>query len=133
MAGEAPSKKKAEPVEYDGDHKLLAFLGAVAFVIGAVFWLLLALRFWGVSALAPGAAALVPACAVVFVLAWGLRAKMEKSVAVTRWEIRRLLIAGLLLGVVLGALPYLALGFKLEDPDVLNVASEPANVPPAWR
>jgi hypothetical protein len=132
MEDDDPRLKPPPKVAYDGDHKLLAFLGAVAFVVGALFWGLMAVRLWG-SPAALAAAAMVPLCAVVFVLAWGLRAKMEAEVAVTRWDVRRLLIASFVLAVVVGALPYFILRFKLEDPDFLNIASEPANLPPAWR
>jgi MFS family permease len=132
MADDDPRLKPKAIVAYDGDQKLMAFLGAVAFVVGALFWGLLAVRLWGTAA-AIAAALMVPLCAIVFVLAWGLRVKMEHEVAVTRWDVRRLLIASVVLGVVVGALPYVILRFKLEDPDFLNLASEPANLPPAWR
>ena len=132
MAQERAMGKAPEPVQYDGDQKLLAFLGAVAFVCGALFWLLLAVRL-GATASGAAAAAMAPLCVVAFLLAWGLRTKMEASVLVTRWDVRRLLIAGLVLGVVVGALPYLVLRFKLEDPDFVRVVGEAANLPPAWR
>jgi hypothetical protein len=122
------------PVEYDGTHKLLAFLGAVAFVLAALFWALLALRL---SALGPPTVAAALACAIasgLFLLpAWGLRMKMQDRTAITRWEVRRLLLAGLVLGVAVGGLPYFVLWFKLEDPDFAHVASEAANLPPALR
>jgi hypothetical protein len=133
MGEPVTQRGRQEPVVYDGDQKLLAFLGATAFLIGAVFWLLLGLRFLAASGLAWAAFAAVPACGLAMLMAWGVRTKMERKLPLTRWEVRRLLIAGLFLGVVLGALPYLAMGFKLEDPGVLHVASEPANTPPAWR
>jgi hypothetical protein len=132
MADEGTRAKAPVKVAYDGDQKLLAFLGAVAFVMGALFWGLFAVARWGSLGGFAGAA-LVPLCAIAFVLAWGLRVKMEAEVAVTRWDVRRLLLASLVLAVVVGALPYLILRFKLEDPDFLNLASEPANLPPAWR
>ena len=132
MDDDDPRLKPPAKVAYDGDQKLMAFLGAVAFVVGGLFWGLLAVRLWG-SAAAVAAALMVPLCAIVFVLAWGLRVKMELEVAVTRWDVRRLLIASVVLGVVVGAMPYLILRFKLEDPDFLNLASEPTNLPPAWR
>lgn len=123
-----------ERVRFDGDAKLQAFLGAVAFLLAALFWALLALRL-GLdgSALWPGAGAACVLSALLFFLAWGLRAKMQVEAALTRWELRRLLIAGLLLGLGLGALPYLILHFKLEDPDFIHVASKPENLPPAFR
>jgi hypothetical protein len=118
--------------EYDGDQMLLAFVGAAGFVLAAVFWMLLAVRLWG-SPTAVACAVLSPACLVPLAFAWRLRATMEDGRPLTRWDVRRLLIAGLLLGAVLGALPYFVLHFKLEDPDFVHVASEPTNLPPAWR
>lgn len=129
----APAGGTRDPsVAYDGDQKLLAFLGAAAFVMGALFWILLAVRFWG-RAEAVAGAGLGVASALAFLLAWGLRVKMEAAQPLSGWEVRRLLIAGLVCGVVVGALPYFVLRFKLEDPDFMHVASEPQNLPPAWR
>ncbi len=123
-----------ERVRFDGDAKLQAFLGAVAFFFAALFWALFGLRLgldgsglWP----APGAACVLSA--ILFFRAWGLRTKMQVEAALTRWELRLLLIAGLFLGLGLGALPYLILHFKLEDPDFIHVASKPENLPPAFR
>ena len=122
----------AKRVDYDGDAMLLAFLGAAAFVLGALFWGLFTVRFWGTGLSVVGAG-LGISSAVAFFLAWALRVKMEHHLVLTRWEVRRLLLGGLVLGVVVGALPYFLLRFKLEDPDFMHVASEPANLKPAWR
>lgn len=128
------SKMAKEPVAYDEDHKLLAFGGAIAFVGAALFWLLLGVRLNGqgapVVAICWTGAALSGFC--VF-LAWGLRVKMQDQVPITRWDVRRLLLAGMVLGVAIGSLPYLVLRFKLEDPDFAHIASEPTNLPPALR
>jgi hypothetical protein len=126
--------KAQAPVRFDGDAKLQAFLGAVAFVLATLFWGLWALRL----ALEPSGLWEAPAGASVlsgllFLFAWGLRTKMEAERAITRWELRRLLLAGLVLGLGLGALPYLVLRFKLEDPDFLHIASRSENLPPAFR
>lgn len=134
MAGANPRGRAQERVAYDGDQKLLAFLGAVAFILATLFWSLLGLRLalsGSGGAAAPFAAALLSA--LLFLLAWGLRTKMQHGLPVTGWELRRLLIAGLVLGVAVGGLPYFVLKFKLEDPDFLHVAAEPENLPPAAR
>ncbi len=124
----------AEPVRVDGDAKLQAFLGAVGFLLAALFWAFATLRLGlGASALWPAAATVCVLSGLFFFLAWRLRAKMEAEAAFTRWELRRLLIAGLFLGLAVGALPYLILRFKLEDPDFLHLASKPENLPPAFR
>lgn len=123
-------------VAYDGDQKLLAFFGAVGFVVAVLFWGLLALRLaveGAPSALSWAAAGLAAASASMFVPAWGLRAKMEHGFAVTRGQLRGLLAAGLLLGVAVGGLAYFVLRFKLEDPEFLHLASVPENLPPALR
>lgn len=136
MAGADPRGRPRQRVAYDGDQKLLAFLGAVAFILASLFWSLLGLRLAlsGSSvAAAPFAAAVLSA--IVFLLAWGLRVKMQHGLPLTGWELRRLLIAGLVLGVAVGGLPYFVLTFKLEDPDFLHIASEPEpeHLPPAAR
>ncbi len=130
------SARRAGPAKvlYDADQKLLAFLGAVAFVIAILFWALAALRLAlagsPLVALAAGAAVL---SALALLLAWGLRVKMQHGAPLTRFQVRFLLVAGLVLGVAVGGVPYLLLRFKLEDPDFLHLASEPENVPPAMR
>jgi di/tricarboxylate transporter len=127
-------EKEAERVRFDGDAKLQAFLGAVAFLLAALFWAFMALRLGlAASAFWPVAAAACALSALAFFLAWRLRAKMEAEVAFGRWDVRRLFLAGLVLGLGLGALPYLILRFKLEDPDFIHLASKPENLPPAFR
>ena len=121
-------------VRFDGDAKLQAFLGAVAFLLAALFWVFMGLRLSiEGSALWPAAAAACVLSALFFLIAWGVRTKMEGEAALTRWELRRLLIAGLFLGLGLAALPYLVLWFKLKDPDFIHVASSPENQAPAFR
>lgn len=121
-------------VRFDGDAKLQAFLGAVAFLMAGLFWMFLALRLAiDGSGLWPAAAAACLGSALAFILAWGLRTKMEAEAPLTRWDLRRLLIPGLFLGLGLAALPYLVLWFKLHDPDFIHLASKPANEPPALR
>src|SRR6266581_4407012 len=44
MPSEKPKGAGAAAVRYDGDQKLLAFAGAITFVLAALFWALLALR-----------------------------------------------------------------------------------------
>jgi hypothetical protein len=134
MVGEGRRGGGPEKVLYDADQKLLAFLGAVAFIIAALFWALFALRLAAAgSSFAAGGLAATVLSGVAFLLAWGLRMKMERSLPLTLWELRRLLIAGLFLGVAVGAVPYLLLHFKLKDPDFMHIASEPENLPPAVR
>jgi NO-binding membrane sensor protein with MHYT domain len=123
-----------KPVEYDGTHKLLAFLGAVAFVMAALFWALLGVRLSASGLPIVAGCGLCAIASGLFLLpAWGARMKMQDEAAITRWEVRRLLLGGLVLGVAIGALPYLVLRFKLEDPDFAHIASESANLPPALR
>lgn len=123
-----------EPVRFDGDAKLQAFLGALAFLLAALFWGFVALRLAVEGrAVWPGAAIACALSVALFFLAWGLRVSMEAQRPVTRWDVRRLLLAGLVLGVGLGALPYLILRFKLEDPDFIHLASKSENLPPVFR
>ncbi len=134
MAAPTAGGKKPHPVTYDADHKLLAFLGPVAFVLAALLWSLLALRLAPETAAGAGAAVAAAVGSGAFVwVGWALRVKMDREIPVTAWELRRLLLGGLVLGVAIGALPYLVLRFKLHDPDFAHIASEPANVPPALR
>lgn len=124
----------SQRVLYDADQKLLAFLGAVAFVLAILFWSLTALRL-GLdgSPLWPLGAAGALGSAAALLLAWGLRVGMQHEAPLRRSHLRFLLVAGLVLGVAVGGVPYLILRFKLEDPDFLHLASEPENVAPALR
>lgn len=134
MAEQPTRGSVREGILYDADQMMLAFLGASAFVLAFLFWLLFALRFaLSGSAVAGLGAAGAVLSAVAFVMAWGVRTTMQDGAPLTRWEVRRLLVAGFVLGVGVGGVPYLLLRFKLEDPDFLHLASEPGNVPPAMR
>jgi hypothetical protein len=133
------SQKRAEAPEakFDADHKLLAFIGALVFVLGSAFWFMLALRAFATAGLAPlagiGAAAVGMTGAFCTLLAWGLRTKLERNITPTGWEVRRLMMAGALVGIALGALPYLALSMRLKDPDLYHAAAEPEHLPPSAR
>ena len=133
------SQKRAGAPEakFDADQKLLAFIGAVVFVLGSAFWFMLALRAFATAGLTPlagvGAAAVGMTGAFCTLLAWGLRTKLERNITPTGWEVRRLIMAGALVGIALGALPYLALAMRLKDPDLYHAAAEPEHVPPSAR
>lgn len=142
-AGAPGGRPSPGPVMYDGDQKLLAFGGAVAMIVGSLFWALAGLRFLALALGQNGAPSAGPAAFVCFAIAvaglffalvaWGLRAKMQRGEVVTQQEILRMLLVGFVVGVVLGFLIYLALRFKLEDPEFYHLASDPENVPPALR
>jgi hypothetical protein len=129
-------------VRYDGDHRLLAFAGAVSLVIGSVFWALAGVRF-ALEARGPGEGlaevtmvfclSVAVAGAFLTLVAWGFLTKMQRGEALAPGDLARLLVAGLVVGVILGFLIYAALHFKLEDPDFYHLASEPENIPPAIR
>lgn len=131
------------PVKYDGDQKLLAFGGAVSMVWGSVFWTFAGFRFLAQAIRPDGGPSAGPTAFVCLsiavaglffaLVAWGLRAKMQRGEVVTQEEVLRMLVVGFVVGVVLGFLIYLALRFKLEDPEFYHLASEPENVPPALR
>jgi len=122
------------PVEYDADTRLLAFLGTLTLLVGSLFWVLVGLRLLmglgqapaeGAQLAAAAALALGPLGALSALASWGLRAKMQAAEPITAWELRRSMAAGLVVGVVVGFVVYVALAYKLRDPGFLNVAGEP--------
>jgi hypothetical protein len=130
---------EAAPIEYDADTRMLAFAGTLALVVGTLFWVLVGLRLLLGIWSAPDAAA-QPLAAVAFAIAgagallalasWGLRMKLQVGEPVTAWEMRRSMGAGLVVGVVIGFVVYVALAYKLKDPGFLTLAGEPAPRPP---
>lgn len=127
--------EEQERQPYDGDQKVLAAAGAAVFAVGTAFWGLLALKFAGAGEGLPAAAALAVALASAFAVipAWGLRAKMQREEPVESREVRRLILFGLLPGVVFGFVLYVLLRYKLQDPDFFHLFSAPENLPPAVR
>lgn len=130
-----PAAKDA--AKFDADQMLLAFLGVVMFVLGSAFWFVMAVRAFATQGLTPlvgvAAAAVGAGGAVCALVGWGLRTKLQRDLPPTSWEVRRLMIAGALVGLALGALPYLALTMKLKDPGLYHVAAEPEHMPPSAR
>jgi hypothetical protein len=130
MAGARPPSR----VEYDADTRLLAFVGTLTLLLGSLFWLFVGLRLARGMAPAPFgttgpstvvAFALVPVGLLASLASWGLRTKLQAGEPVPAWEVRRSLIAGLVVGVVVGFVVYVALAYKLRDPGFLTVAGEP--------
>ena len=133
--GRARPRKSTEPVTYDADQKLLAFGGTLSLLIGSLFWALYGTRMVVEGAFALGAAALALAGAGLFtaLMAWGLRAKMERGAPITRFEVDRLIAAGFVFGVLFGFLIFLALRLKLQDPGLFYAVGQPENTPPLLR
>ena len=131
----APARKSAEPLKYDADQKLLAFAGTLALLIGSLFWALYGARMMVEGAAALGVAAIVLAGAGLFtaLMAWGLRAKMERGAPITRFEVDRLIAAGFVFGLLFGFVIFLALRLKLQDPGLFYAVGQPENTPPLLR
>ncbi len=133
---DAGSARSPEPVAYDPDTRLLAFIGTLTLLVGSVFWVFVGLRLlvegapWAgtrAELAAVAALSLGPLGALSALMSWGLRAKMEAGEPVTAWEVRLAAGAGLVVGVVVGFVVFVALAYKLKDPGFLNVAGEPGN------
>ena len=129
------SRTGAVPLRYDADQKLLAFGGTLALLAGSMFWALYGVRLLAGGFLELGAIALLGAVVGAFttLMAWGLRGKMERGEPVTRFEVDRLIVAGFVVGVLVGFLIFLALRFKLQDPGLFYAAGHPDDVPPLLR
>jgi hypothetical protein len=127
--------KRAEPVRYDADQKLLAFVGTLTLLFGSMFWGLFGARMLAGGLTELGVLSLVGAGAGAFaaLMAWGVRSKMERGEPVTRLEVDRLILAGIVFGVLIGFLVFLSLRFKLQDPGLFHAAGRPEDVPPSLR
>ncbi len=134
MAKEGAGTPREPPRAYDADTRLLAFLGTLSLIIGSVFWVLVGMRLqFGLLEPPPAhgdltvaaAFALGPAGALASLAAWGLRTRLQHGEPVSTWSVRAMLAAGLVIGVVIGFVIFVALAYKLRDPGFMHLAGEP--------